>query len=54
MADYNTADELGSGKGMTRYIVEANHSDRPRVAGNTMINAGGAQQKKVFTLYQEG
>jgi hypothetical protein len=38
---------------MIRYIVEANHSGKPRVATITVINAGDAQQKKGFTLYQE-
>jgi hypothetical protein len=48
-----TTGDSGSGKGMIRYIVEANHSGKPRVATITVINAGDAQQKKAFTLYQE-
>ena len=48
-----TTGDSGSGKGTIRYVVEANHSGKPRVAEITVISAGNAQQKKTFILYQE-
>ena len=48
-----TTGDSGSGKGTIRYVVEANHSGKPRVAEITVISAGNAQLKKTFILYQE-